>query len=598
VAEVSGACSPAAWSFCRAGELWRRFSPLTPYGKDSKERTLVLADRAELERIYDRTEDAAAMLRGAGPGVADRLAWHLRRLPRLPFSRRELEAGAADLDLGLVELFQVKKFLANYRAVLRLLDDGTRERFGLGFRSGELAARLDSGGSDAETFFVADAYDGRLGPLRAAIAERDAGIAKARAAAKARSRLERGLDFGERDFLLVPKDEAAALLASEAACEESPRVAAARYAVPRYSVEAYDGRSCVVRLQDDAATLALEEERSELAARERSVESEVLAALSAEVSAEAGTLLEYADAIGGFDLSRARAVLAAELGCRRPELGSASLELERGRFLSCERECSELGLAYSPLDLRLEEPAAVLFGSNMGGKTVALQTLMFFQAIAQAGLFVPAGRFATSVYPRLDYVGELRSARRPGGLAAAHGAWVGSPGSEAQADADSQGGLSGFGFEIRSFAEAWEAARGAGAFVVLDEFARTTSSAEAEAILSAAIESMPELPRCRFVLATHFRGIERRPGLRYLKMRGLDRDAAGEAMLSGEPVAERIRRINRMMRYDIVDADEGSDSSDAIAIASLLGLDPHIAARAAELYAARSPEPATRGKKR
>ena len=589
------ACSPAAWSFALAEALWARFSPLTPYGKDAKERREVLSDREALELIYDRVEDLSALLAGAPPVLADRVAWHLKRLPRLPFSRRELEAASAggpaelELELELIELFQVKKFLANYRGLVQLLDPGLRGRFRLGFESQALAASLDRGGSDPETFFVADCYHPGLPALRAAIADKDAAIRRARAAAKARARLERGLDFGERDFLLVPKEEAAALLESGAA--------------PSFSVEAYDGRSCAVRIQDDPSTLGLEEERAALGARERELESEVVAALSREVSAEAARLLDYADAICDFDLARARAVLASELDAVRPRLGSAALVLEGGRFTPCEEACAKLGLAYTPLDARIEEGTAVLFGSNMGGKTVALQSLLFFQAMAQAGLFVPAARFETRVYARLDYVGELRSATKAGAAGPRASARAGSMTIDVSTDAgygaedaDSQGGLSGFGFEIRSFAEAWEAAGERGSFVVLDEFARTTSSAEAEAILSAAVEAMVGSSGSRWLLATHFRGIARVPGARYLDMRGLDREAAGRAMLSGEPVSERIRRINRMMRYEIVEADEGSGSSDAIAIASLLGLDPRMAERAAGLYAARLAPGAARGK--
>ncbi len=584
VARPAAACSAAAWSFARVEELWARFSPLTPYGKDARERRETISDRARLEAMYDRVEDAAAFMRGAEPGAADRVAYHLKRLPRLPFARRDLEG---KLELELIEMFQVKKFIANYRGALRALGNDACRSFGLEFSAEGLASKLDSGGSDPETFFIADSFHPELPGLRAAIGGKDEGLRAARAAAKARSRLERGLDFGERDFLIVPKDEAFALLETGAAKGAECGEAAGRQTL-RFAVEAYDGRSCVVRIQDGPEALELDEERSELVARERAIESAVLAALSEAVALESQKLLDYADAICEFDLARARAVLAAELDCSRPELGSGALVLEKGRFTPCEADCLEMGLSYTPLDARVGEAAAVLFGSNMGGKTVALQTLMFFQAAAQAGLFVPAARFATSVYARLDYVGEFRSASRAGaGREARGGAEACAGSAPADIGADEQGGLSGFGFEIRSFAEAWEAARGMGAFVVLDEFARTTNSAEAEAILSAALEALGALERSRCLLATHFRGISRAAGVRYLEMRGLDRKAAGEAILAAEPMAERIRRINRMMRYEIVDADEHSGSSDAIAIASLLGLDPRIAGRAAALYAVR-----------
>jgi DNA mismatch repair protein MutS2 len=563
--ETRAICSPEAWDFARVQELWDRLSPLTPYGKDAKEEKAVLADRSELEWVYDRTEDLIALLRSASSALADRITYHLRRLPRLPIAR-----GAEVSGLDIIEIFQVKKFVANYRAIIRLLDPVTRERFGLAFHSEALAARLDEGGSDAETFAIADSYHADLPTLRAEIADREAAIRRARAAAKAELKIERALDFGPRDFLVLPHDEARGLLEPGGRCSSL------------ISVEAYDSRSCIVRMQDGPDVLKLEEERDSFAAREREVEAEVVASLSRAIAEEAASLLDYVDAMRDFDLARARASLAMSLGCVRPDFGSATLEVDDGRFIPCEDDCARLGLAYSRVRFSLEERAGILFGSNMGGKTVALQSLLFFQIAAQSGLFVPAGRFATSVYAHLRYVGESRGfASNTSRLARCA---IDTGGDDATCW---RGGLSGFGFDIRAFVEAWDAAREDGAFLVFDEFARTTSSAEAEAIVSASVEALAALSGVRSLFSTHFRGVARLPGIRYLRMRGLDRCAAGEVMAADEPVARRIRRINSMMRYEIVDADGAGEGSDAIAIASLLGLDAGIAARAAELYADR-----------
>ncbi|HOX18170.1 MAG TPA: hypothetical protein PKW82_06905, partial [Spirochaetales bacterium] len=66
---------------------------------------------------------------------------------------------------------------------------------------------------------------------------------------------------------------------------------------------------------------------------------------------------------------------------------------------------------------------------------------------------------------------------------------------------------------------------------------------------------------------------------------GLDRGAASEALDEEAPLEERLAGINRHMRYELVEDEAGSDAgSDALAIAELLGLDPGIAARAAERF--------------
>jgi len=229
------ACSPQAWSFARLEELWEHFQPLTPYGKEAKEARRVLADREEIERAYDDTDAFAAFMAERSTFAAgsaadlDRLSYHLRRIPRLPTAA--LEAGAR---LELIDLFQVKKFIANYRAVVALLGDRMCARFGLRFHSAGLAAELETGGSDPETLFIASALHPELDGVRRAVSQEGAALHAERHAARERARRALGLDFGEREFLVVPNDRARALLTD-------------RDAEVAVSVEAYDARSCVVR---------------------------------------------------------------------------------------------------------------------------------------------------------------------------------------------------------------------------------------------------------------------------------------------------------------------------------------------------------------
>ncbi|MBL8967375.1 MAG: hypothetical protein JNG85_10210 [Spirochaetaceae bacterium] len=568
-------CAGPAWDFCRAADFWSRFQPLSPYGKDAKEERRVHADAAEIARLHDGTDHMVAFLESrAGDGASlDRLSYHLKRLPRLPLETR------GDASYELVELFQFKKFLANHRAVRALVGAEQASFFGLGPEPAALSAELDRGGSDAETFYIADSYDPRLAGLRPRIAAVDAGIAERRAAAAARAKAEAGVDFRGRDFLVVPHEGAAGLLKDRAL----------------FSVEPYDQGSYLVRLQPDDAELALEAERDALRSEERLLEEGVLQGLSRLVAEALPRLRELVAAVRELDLARARALLALEQRLVRPTFRPAGeggrpprLEIEAGRFLPCAWDCERLGLRYAPLDFSLDESAAVLFGSNMGGKTVALESLVFFQVLAQAGFHVPATRYVTSIYPRIHYVGDLGGAAAAAAAAAAPGSPPG-PGPRDARAGFSSAGLSGFGFEIRAFAEAWEGAA-AGALVVFDEFARTTSSREAECILSAALEALAAKPGVRALFSTHFRGVARLPGVRYLRVRGLDRRAAAAALGADEPLGERIRRINRMMEYGLVD-DEGCGpaGSDAVAIAALLGLDRGIVARAEAYYAAGGP---------
>lgn len=528
-----------AWSFAQLDDFWARYEPLSPWGKDRKDRRLVMTERAAIEESYDDIEAALAWMgrSAAEPLRLERAGYHLRRMPRLP------EPGKADYEL--LELFQIKKFLANYRGLLAAIDEPAARRFDLSPRCAALAAELGRGGSDAETFYLADSYDAGLAEARAGLAAADAALKAAKAEAEALALAELGLAFDGRDFVVAPRDGL-----SPEALERA-----------KLTAEPYDDGRLLLRLAPRAAIAALEDRRERLYEAEREAENRVLRRLSALAGAAGPELADAARAVARWDLARAGALLATSLGCSRPRLDGDGLELEGGRFVPCLDECAALGLSYEPLDATVRAPAALVFGSNMGGKTVALKTLCFMQLLAQAGLFVPAAAFRTRVYRELHYIGELAGERLAG--------------------------LSGFGFEVWRFQGAWAARRDALTF--FDEPARTTGSHEAEALLSALVEAYLDAGAAgdgsRAVFATHFRGVARLPKAEYWRMHGLDRGAACAGLDADAPLPARLAGINRAMRYRLEPDDDSAPSgSDALAIAAMLGLDCALVERAERYF--------------
>ena len=572
-----------AWNFAQVDAFWLRYQPLTPWGRDAHQARAVLVDKAAIALRHDDIEAALLWLqsRSADPVALDRMAYHLKRMPRLPQAEKD--------EYEILELFQVKKFLANFRGLLSLLDSRECHRFGLVAGAGAgtgvgvvagargaaaaagravrglgpaaslLAEELDRGGSDAETFYLADSYDPELEPLRTKLSAVDAGLRSLRTDSELRAKVDHGVVFDGREFVILERTQASPLLAEPG----------------RYALEPYDDASWLVRLLPGAEALALSDARERLLQQEQDAENRVLVRLSALVRQALPELRLAVQALLRWDLARAGAVLAQTHGLVRPELDSPVLELAGARLVPCEDECRELGLGYTPLDARFAASAVVLFGSNMGGKTVVLKTVLFFQLLAQAGLFVPARRFASRFYQHIEYIGALAGERLAG--------------------------LSGFGFEVWRFTKA---SRESGdALIAFDELARTTGSHEAEALLSAIVEQYAGAgPTTRAFFATHFRGIVRSPGAEYRKMRGLDREAAGDDLgIAAEdldaaaehrddamersdsevPLAERLASINRHMRYEVVNDDPAAPAeSDALAIAGMLGLDPALVKRA------------------
>ena len=90
------------WQFTGIEYLYEQFMPLTPYGIAWKNSRNLITDHGKLKRIHDLTEAALEFI-NAAPEKADKVSWHLRRLPMVQCSRLA--------NLQLHEIFQYKKFI-------------------------------------------------------------------------------------------------------------------------------------------------------------------------------------------------------------------------------------------------------------------------------------------------------------------------------------------------------------------------------------------------------------------------------------------------------------------------------------------------------
>ncbi len=560
----------SARSFSRVDDFLAAWKPLTPWGRDAREARVVYRDVASIEAILDTSEAWMAFegrLRSSGREAAlDRIAWHLGRAVRLPEG-----LGGREGALDLVEIQAVRKFLYNYSGIMALLDGAALAAFGMAPAPAALRSLLDAGGGEGETFAIGGAFDADLPPLRSAIAGIEEELAEARKSRDAALLETTGLAFAGRDFLVLPVGDA--------------RVSAGM-AAGLLEVSPWDGLSHQVRPRADASILALEDREALLLAREREVEAGVLLRISSAMAAEAETLGGCVRGLAELDLARSRVALASGGSFVRPGFVSTEdLVIEAGRLAPLERECKEGGQRYSALDLSLPERAILVFGSNMGGKTVALETVLFLQILAQSGFHLPARSWRGPVYPLIHYVGEGGSGApvMAKEFAAPGQPWTAAGKPRIDSPGGFAGGLSGFGREIRSFIEASESAEN-GALLAFDEFARTTSSGEAEALLSAILEHVAARAGMKCLFSTHFRGVARLEGVRMQRMRGLDRAAAALAATGLAAGGDLVARVNALMRYELVE-DSGEDgASDAITIAELLGLDPRIVARAGQYH--------------
>nr|WP_281389014.1 hypothetical protein [Spirochaeta isovalerica] len=252
-----------------------------------------------------------------------------------------------------------------------------------------------------------------------------------------------------------------------------------------------------------------------------------------------------------MDLTLARADAAIKFRCIKPEISHNGFILASNlRFLPVEENCLNERVPYTPLSAEFDAPHIVISGSNMGGKTVVLKTLLFAQILSQMGFFVPATRFKTILFRSFNLIGDKL------------GTGV--------------NGLSSFGEEIMSLIEG--AAEGRTLYII-DEFARTTNSAEALALNSALLKSFSGRKETWSFSSTHQENLPELENISYWTMRGLDYLKYGEYFHSNfkGDLSERIRLINKYMDYRIEPRAAGAvNSRDALKIADILGLDSQL----------------------
>ena len=214
--------------FTRLDAFLTDFTPLTPYGRARKADNPFYANTAELEREFDRTELFLRYIKASGPN-AEKLAWHLKRVPRLEFP--------FPLRFDCAELFEIKKFLYNAKAAFGLLDEPLRSELAATLDCAELWALLARDG-EPEAFYLTAEPGSELERVRGLIAAADRDMAAVKTARRAEIKERCGLDFSERAFIVLDAARAAALPEAEAHVEpHDARTAIARPAYGRRYTE-------------------------------------------------------------------------------------------------------------------------------------------------------------------------------------------------------------------------------------------------------------------------------------------------------------------------------------------------------------------------
>ena len=294
-------------------------------------------------------------------------------------------------------------------------------------------------------------------------------------------------------------------------------------------------------------------------ARERELELQVRMELSGLVGEQGEALDHLQQVLVRLDAGLARARYGQWLGAVRPELleaADAPFELQDLRHpLLLWQERREGGRPVVPVTLQVgpELRVVAITGPNTGGKTVTLKSLGLAALMARAGLFLPC-----TGTPRLPWCGQVL-------------ADIGDEQSLQQNLSTFSGHIRRIGRILSALAEVVAASEGeavpAGAspsaLVLLDEVGAGTDPTEGSALAAALLRHLADRARLT-VATTHFGELK---ALKYTDPRFENASVAFDL----ETLSPTYR-----LQWGI------PGRSNALAIASRLGLDPAVLAAAAE----------------
>jgi DNA mismatch repair protein MutS2 len=304
--------------------------------------------------------------------------------------------------------------------------------------------------------------------------------------------------------------------------------------------------------------IALGNRLRQLEGEEREAERAVLQELSGLVGAEQPVLDQLQQVLLQLDCALARARYGAWLGAVRPQLEAdplAPLQLEGLRHpLLLWQERREGARSVVPVSVRVHEGLRVvaITGPNTGGKTVTLKSVGLAALMARAGLFVPC-----SGSPRLPWCAQVLA--------------------DIGDEQSLQQNLSTFSGHVRRIARILEALPPAGtdlaaatgaSLVLLDEVGAGTDPTEGTALAIALLRQLAE--RARLTIATtHFGELK---ALKY-----------NDSRFENASVAFDVETLSPT--YHLQWGIPGR--SNALAIATRLGLDQAVLADAQALLAPR-----------
>ena len=266
-----------------------------------------------------------------------------------------------------------------------------------------------------------------------------------------------------------------------------------------------------------------------------SIEDEIRAKLSMQISKYADELEAAQKALGFIDLNLAKAYQMIKYNLCFPTISDNGETEYEGLFNPEVKEALEnRNRAFQPVQIAFWNKPTLITGANMGGKTVVLKTLTLCQYLFQFSFGIPATKAKIDLKDEIYFcIGDEQSIEK---------------------------GLSSFAAEMKNIDAVIKASRGKRKLLALiDEPARTTNPKEGTALVSALVKVL-EVDNVSLVMTTHY-DIEPTDSRR-LRVKGFE---------------------DGKMNYELVEVKDGEVPHEALNIAESLGIDKEWIAEAREI---------------
>ena len=295
---------------------------------------------------------------------------------------------------------------------------------------------------------------------------------------------------------------------------------------------------------------ALKQERAALVMAEEREEQQVRIRLSDDLRPFAERMRANMAVTADLDLLMEKARIASAKGAVRPVITEDTLSFTNVRNPEVEAILSERRLPFTPISITPGKGAGLITGANMGGKSVALNTVTLNVYLALCGFFVFADAAQVPFFDHIILLSEdMQSVRQS---------------------------LSSFGADVVQMKRALDTVEEAFCFVVLDEFARGTNPDEGAALVRAVTRYLNELDVIALIV-THYDGVApygsahyRVAGLKDLDPEQVKTEIAASGSTGVDVIASH-------MNYGIFPVSHAADTpKDAFRVCRLLGLQEEV----------------------